>query len=101
MSDDIAVQISKIEDEILALTANQPPNPYSIVTFKVTRVTAVNDEVKTIVWDDGIPGFISVYVTSGSANAPVLVDAGQLKIFVSGNAGITYVAIALRGFSLV
>jgi hypothetical protein len=98
---DLAKQVSTIETELLALTANQPPNPYDIVTYKVTRTTTVVDEIKTIVWDDGIAGFIEVYVTSGSANAPILVDSGQLKIFVSGASGITYVAISLRGFSLV
>lgn len=94
-------QIAAIERELLALTANQPPNPYSIVTYKVTRTTTVDDEVKTIQWVDGIKRFISVYVTSGTANAPILVDGSNLKIYVAGSSGITYEAISLGEFNLV
>lgn len=97
----IVNEIAAIEKELLALTGNQPPNPASIVTYKVTRTTTVDDEVKTIVWDDGVPRFVKVYVTDGTANAPIVVDGGDLKIFVAGAKPITYVAISLGEFSLV
>lgn len=99
--DSLEELIADIERELLALTGNQPPNPANIVTYKVTRTTTAVDEIKTIVWDDGIAGYIEIYVTSGSANAPILVNSGLLKVFVSGASGITYTGISLRGFSFV
>ena len=94
-------QISDIEKELLALTADQPPNPAQIGTFKVSRTTTVDDEIKTIVFNDGVSQFVQTYVVSGSANAPIVVDGGALKVFVSGLAGITYVVVSLGEFSLV
>ena len=98
---DVVKQVADIERELLALTANQPPNPADIVTYRVNRTTTVNDEIKTIVWTDGVPKYIQIYVTAGTGNAPILVSGADLKVFVSGNAPITYAAISLGEFSLV
>lgn len=97
----VAKEIAEIEKELLALTGDQPPNPADIVTCKVTRVTTVNDEIKTIVWADGVPKFVNIYVTAGSGNASILVSGADLKVYVSGNAPVTYVGVSLGEFSFV
>lgn len=94
-------QIASMKNELLALTGNQPPNPADIVTFKVTRTTTVNDEIKTIVWADGVKKYIEIYLISGTASLPILVSGADLKVYVSGNSPVTYTCISLGAFSLV
>lgn len=97
----VAEQVAQIERELLALTSNQPPNPAQITTFKVTHTTAVNAEVKTIVFDDGVPRFIQLFAIAANSVSYIFEDAGQLKVKEYGMAGSTYTLVSLGAFSLV
>lgn len=98
---DLATEIADIERELLALTADQPPNPSQIVTYKVSRTTTVTDEVKTIVWDDGIPRFIQLFGIADSGVAYIYYDSGSLKVKAYGASPRTYTLVSIGAFSLV
>lgn len=97
----VEVQIADIERELLALTGNQPPNPRQIGTFRVDRTTTVNNEEKTIVFDDGVPKFVRAYLISGFAFVSILTDSGDLKVVVGGDAPVDYAVVSVGAFSLV
>lgn len=97
----LEVEIANIQKELLALTGDQPPNPAQIVTFKVDRTTTVNSEVKTIVFDDGVPRFIQLFYLSDTSVSYIYQDAGQLKVKCYGLAGSQYSLVSLGSFSLV
>lgn len=94
-------QIAQIQKELMALTGNQPPNPSQIATFRVDRTTTVNEEIKTIVWDDGAPRFIQLFYLSDTSVSYIYKDGSDLKVKCFGNAGSQYVLVSLGAFSLV
>jgi methionine synthase I (cobalamin-dependent) len=89
-------QIADIERELLALTANQPPNPAQIATFRVDYTSVGADEIKTIVFDD-VPRFIQIYGLSNQA-AYIYYSGGQLKAKIIIPS--TNTLISLGAFSL-
>lgn len=98
----VARQIADIERELLALTSDQPLNPSQITTFKVTRTSAVSNEVKTLVFDDGIARFTKLFNIGSAANAAYLYyDAGSLKVLAAGSPGAVYTLVSLGAFTLV
>lgn len=94
----VEVEIADIERELLALTADQPPNPAQITTFSVTRTSVGANEVKTIVFDASAPRWIDVYTTADLVY--LYADSGQLKV-EAVNAGTTYTLVSLGSFSVV
>lgn len=101
MSPNIALQVANMERELLALSADQPPNPNQITTFKVIRTTTSDDEIRTIAFEAGAPRFIQLFQEFGNASAYIYLDGIQLKVRAQGLAGITYTLVSLGAFTLV
>lgn len=94
---DLASQIADIERELLALTANQPPNPAQITIFKKTYTSNVNFETKTIYFTDGNPRWINVYTSVWGVY--LLYEVDQLKIRVV-DAGTVFTIVSLGDFTI-
>ncbi len=100
MMDSLDSQVADIERELLALTANQPPNIRQLSIFKVVRVALVDNEIKTIAFNDGLPRFTQAYSLSDTY-AQILFESGVLKVRLNGYAGDTYAVVSLGAFDLV
>lgn len=97
---DVVEQISSLEHELLALTANQPPNPNQMPLYTVTGVTSTDPEVFTIVFEDDIIRLTKAFTDPGDY-AIISYFAGNLEVYVAGTAPANFTVVSMGAFHLV
>lgn len=97
---DVSEQIAEIEKELLALTANQPPNANQMPLYTVTAVATVTPQIFTVVFDDGIIRLTKAFTSPGNY-AYVTYIGGALKISTSGTPPFNITVVSMGAFHLV
>ncbi len=99
MMDSLDSQVADIERELLALTANQPPNPNQMPLYTVTGTTSADPEIYIVVFEDGIIRVLNAYVSTGSVIISYYL--GNLEIYLYSASPIDFQAVSLGKFSLI
>ena len=100
MMDSVDSQVADIERELLALTANQPPNPNQMPLYTQVGVTSSDPQVFDIVFDDGIIRLMKAFTTPGNY-ATLSYYLGGMQIYVAGTPPVTFTVVSLGKFSIV
>ncbi len=97
---DLIEEVADIERELLALTANQPPNPNQMPIYTQVGITSIDPQVFNIVFDDGIIRLTKSFTSPGNY-ATISYYLGNLQVYVSGTAPVTFTVVSLGKFSIV
>lgn len=96
----VVEQIAEMQKELLALTANQPPNPNQMPIYTVSGSSTTDPQVKTIIFDDGVIRLTKAFAEPGGY-AYISYFGGNLELYVAGSVPVDYTVVSLGKFSIV
>lgn len=96
----VDLQLSELERELLAISANQAPSPAQIVTFDKTINIPSGSSVHQAIFTQGIKLY-QAYSGSGRVEWETSVSPGQVIFTIYADTATTFTVVSLSDFTLI